>query len=144
VNKLILKSQSAFMKGRNIMNGVLALHEILHETKRKYEIGVVLKLDFEKTYDKVSWDFLFSCLKLWGFCDTWCHWIKMVVTGGTMCVKLNNKEGPYFVSHKGVRQGDPSPQFCSISLLTASPEWSDKLKEIICYVVWLTTLSLVE
>ena len=33
VNKLILKSKSAFMKGRNIMNGVLALHEILHETK---------------------------------------------------------------------------------------------------------------
>ena len=31
----------------------------------------------------------------------------MVVTGGTMCVKLNNKEDPYFVSHKGVKQGDP-------------------------------------
>ena len=33
-NKLILKTQSAFLKGRNIMNGVLALYEILHETKR--------------------------------------------------------------------------------------------------------------
>lgn len=34
-DKLILNTQSAFMKGRNIMNGVLALHEILHETKKK-------------------------------------------------------------------------------------------------------------
>jgi hypothetical protein len=37
------------------MNGVLTLHEILHETKRRGggEIGVVLKLDFEKAYDKI-------------------------------------------------------------------------------------------
>ena len=62
MDKLILKSQPAFMKGRNIMNGVLALHEILHETKRGNEVGIILKLDFEKAYDKVNWDFLFSCL----------------------------------------------------------------------------------
>jgi hypothetical protein len=41
------------MKGRNIMIGVLALHEILHETKLKKECGVILKLDLKKAYDKV-------------------------------------------------------------------------------------------
>jgi len=70
-DKLILKTQSAFLKGRNIMNSVMALHEILHETKMNKEVGVVLKLDFEKAYDKVNWNFLFDCLHLWGFCDTW-------------------------------------------------------------------------
>ena len=30
-----------------------------------------------------------------------------MVTGGTVSVKLNDKMGPYFVSSKGVRQGDP-------------------------------------
>ena len=89
------------------MNGVLALHEILHESKRNKESGVILKLDFEKAYDKVNWNFLFDYLKLWGFCDQWCCWIKKVVQGGTVSVKLNNSEGSYFVSHKGVRQGDP-------------------------------------
>ena len=84
-DKLILQTQSAFLKGRNIMNGVLALHEVLHETKRKREIGVVLKLDFEKAYDKVNRNFLFDCLKLWGFCEIWINWIKAVVTGGTVC-----------------------------------------------------------
>ena len=53
-DKLILKTQSSFLKGRNIMNSVMALHEILHETKRNKEVGVVLKLDFEKAYDKVN------------------------------------------------------------------------------------------
>jgi len=101
-DKLILQTQSAFLKGRNIMNGVLALHEILHETKTKRGTGVVLKLDFEKAYDKVNWNFLFDCLKLWGFSEVWISWIRAVVTGGTVCVKMNNEEGPYFVSHKGV------------------------------------------
>jgi hypothetical protein len=54
VDKLIHTNQTAFMKGRNIMNGIMILHEILHETKRKKQVGIILKLDFEKAYDKVS------------------------------------------------------------------------------------------
>jgi hypothetical protein len=53
VGRIIHKSQIAFLKGRNIMNSVLALHEILHETKNKRKVGVELKLNFEKAYDKV-------------------------------------------------------------------------------------------
>ena len=34
-DKLIHPTQTAFMKGRNIMSGIMILHEILHETKRK-------------------------------------------------------------------------------------------------------------
>jgi hypothetical protein len=95
------------MKGRNIMTGVMALHEIVHETKKSGDVGIVLKLDFEKAYDKVCWDFLLDGLAIRGFCPKWCTWIKQVVSGGTVFVKLNNKLGPYFMSHKGVRQGDP-------------------------------------
>ena len=51
--KLILDNQTAFMKGRDIMNGVMALHEVIHETKKRNKVGIVLKLDFEKAYDKV-------------------------------------------------------------------------------------------
>jgi hypothetical protein len=50
--KLINPSQMAFISGRNIMEGVVMLHEIMHEIHRKKMSGVILKLDFEKTYDK--------------------------------------------------------------------------------------------
>ena len=59
---LIHTNQSAFMKGRNIMSGSMILHEVLHETKWKNQFGIILKLDFEKAYDKVKWTFLFECL----------------------------------------------------------------------------------
>jgi hypothetical protein len=53
VGRLIFKTQTTFIHGRNIMNGVMALHEILHETRRMKDHGVVLKLDFKKAYDKI-------------------------------------------------------------------------------------------
>lgn len=32
--KFILQNQTTFMKGRNIRNGIMALHEVLRETKK--------------------------------------------------------------------------------------------------------------
>jgi hypothetical protein len=57
------------------MNNVLALHGILHETKKRNKCGVVLKLDFEKAYDKVDWEFLLLCMKKRRFSDVWCSWV---------------------------------------------------------------------
>jgi hypothetical protein len=36
------------------MEGVVMLHETIHEIHRKKMNGVILKLDFEKAYDKVN------------------------------------------------------------------------------------------
>lgn len=105
--KLIHKNQTAFMKGRGITSGIMCLHEILHETKRRKEIGVIFKIDFEKAYDKVRWNLLFECLSMRGFNSTWCGWIKQVVAGGTVSIKVNDSIGPYIKSFKGVRHGDP-------------------------------------
>jgi hypothetical protein len=52
-HKVISPTQTAFRPGRNIMEGVVILHETLHELHRKKQNGVVFKIDFEKAYDKV-------------------------------------------------------------------------------------------
>jgi hypothetical protein len=51
------KTQTAFLPGRNILEGVVILHETLHEMRRKKMKGIIMKLDFVKAYDKVSWPF---------------------------------------------------------------------------------------
>ena len=93
------------------MDGVMPLHEILHDTKIRKKDGLVLKLDFEKAYDKLNWEFLFECLKQRRFCPKWCEWVKLVMISGTVSVKVNNTNGGYFKSGRGVRQGDPLSPF---------------------------------
>lgn len=90
-DKLIHSTQTAFMKGRNIMSGIMCLHEILHETKRRREVGIILKLDFGKAYDKVNWDLLFTCLEARRFDAKWCAWIRQVVSGRLQVLKLMTK-----------------------------------------------------
>ena len=51
---VVRPSQTAFMKGRNILDGVVILHETVHELHAKKLNGVILKIDFEKAYDKVK------------------------------------------------------------------------------------------
>jgi hypothetical protein len=59
------------MKGRNILDGVVVLHEAVHELHSKKLYGVILKLDFEKAYDKVKWSFLQQTLSMKVFFEEW-------------------------------------------------------------------------
>ena len=56
--KVIGENQTGFVKGRNILEGVLVLHEVIHELKQSKRKGSILKIDFEKAYDKVIWDLI--------------------------------------------------------------------------------------
>jgi hypothetical protein len=56
--KVISSTQTAFLLARNIMEGVIVLHETIHEMHRKKQDGVILKIDFKKAYDKVKWSFV--------------------------------------------------------------------------------------
>jgi hypothetical protein len=57
-NHVVRPSQTAFMQGCNIMDAVVILHEMVQELHRKKFNGVILKIDFEKAYDKFKWSFL--------------------------------------------------------------------------------------
>jgi hypothetical protein len=119
LGRIISKNQNAFIKGRNIMEGVLSLHEILHDTKRKKKDGIILKLDFEKAYDKINWDFLFEVIKQRGFCDRWCNWIKAVVASGTFVLRSITVWEATLKVGRGSGREILCPLYFSIWLLTA-------------------------
>jgi hypothetical protein len=88
---------------------------IIHEVKKK-QSGIIFKVDFEKAYDKVNWNFLHHMMMKKGFGDKWCDWVMRTVRGGKVAIKTNDRVGPYFTTHKGVRQGDPfSPLLFNIA-----------------------------
>ena len=57
-HSVVQPTQTAFMPGRHILEGVVVLHETLHEIHTKKLDGVIFKVDFEKAYVKVKWPFL--------------------------------------------------------------------------------------
>lgn len=70
--KVVRSSQSTFMQGRFILDGIVILHETIHELHKEKLDGIVLKVDFEKAYDKVKLPFLLQTLRMKGFSAKWC------------------------------------------------------------------------
>jgi hypothetical protein len=93
---VVRPSQTAFMQGKNILDGVVTLHERVHELHSKKLNGVILKLDFEKAYDKVKWSFLQQTLRMKGFSDEWRSLINSFVTGGSVAINVNDDIGTCF------------------------------------------------
>jgi hypothetical protein len=52
--KVISLSQTTFWPGRNIMEGVIVLHETIHEMHRNKQNGIILQIVFGKAYDKIN------------------------------------------------------------------------------------------
>jgi hypothetical protein len=64
------------------MEGVIILHETIHELHKRKQNGAILKIDFEKAYDKVKRPFVKQVLEMKGFSTQWCHWIDTIIQGG--------------------------------------------------------------
>jgi len=98
--KLIGPSQTTFIPDRYIVEGVVILHETIHELHRKKQDGMILKLDFEKAYDKLKWPFIQQVLGMKGVSPTRCEWISKVMSKGGVVIKVNDNIGHYFQTRK--------------------------------------------
>lgn len=82
VREVISNKQTAFLKGRYIMEGVMVLHEALNFIHSNKQSAILFKVDFEKAYDKIKWPFVYQMLKAKGFLDLWCDWMMGIMRGG--------------------------------------------------------------
>jgi hypothetical protein len=67
MDRLIASYQTAFIKGRYILESVVRAHEVVHNVHQGKQKGFMLKLDYEKAYHMVNWDFLLDVLNKKGF-----------------------------------------------------------------------------
>jgi hypothetical protein len=68
---LISPNQTAFIKGRYILESVVSAHEIIHVVAHGGHSGFVFTLDYEKAYDMVNREFLIKMLTSRGFSLRW-------------------------------------------------------------------------
>ena len=89
------------------MDAVLIANEIVDEKRRSGEEGVVFKIDFEKTYDHVSWDFLDHVLERKGFNPSWRKWMSGCLSSVSYAVLVNGNAKGWVKASRGLRQGNP-------------------------------------
>jgi len=102
--QLVGDVQSAFVEGRQILDGALIANEVVQWLKKKKKSGVLLKLDFQKAYDTIDWDFLLLVLKEMGFGRKWRGWIQQCVSSASISILINGAPSKPFRLGRGLRQ----------------------------------------
>ncbi|KAJ9559670.1 hypothetical protein OSB04_004830 [Centaurea solstitialis] len=87
------------------------LKKVVDYIRHKKRIGLVFKVDFEKAYDSVEWNFLLDCLGNMGFGQKWRRWIEACLRSSTLSVLVNGSPTKEFEMGRGLRQGDPLAPF---------------------------------
>jgi hypothetical protein len=96
-------SQSAFLRGWQILDPVLIANECLNSRLRNSVLGVICKMDLEKVYDHVNWNFLLYMLRRSGFGEKWCSWIAHCISSVRFSILVNGTPTNFFGSYHGLR-----------------------------------------
>ncbi|RVW55159.1 LINE-1 reverse transcriptase-like [Vitis vinifera] len=107
IGKVISPDQNAFVKGRQILDGSLIANEVIDSWQKRGEKGIVCKLDIEKAYDSINWQFLLKVMQKMGFGSKWIGWMWNCISTVKYSVLVNGVPAGFFSSTKGLRQGDP-------------------------------------
>ncbi|GJW89311.1 RNA-directed DNA polymerase, eukaryota [Tanacetum coccineum] len=98
----------------------------------KEEKTLIFKVDFEKAFDSIRWDFLDDVLKEFGFRCKWRNWIQSCLTSSKGSILVNGCPTNEFQFYKGLKQGDPLSPFLFILVMESlhfifskNREWSD-------------------
>ncbi|GJU88049.1 RNA-directed DNA polymerase, eukaryota, reverse transcriptase zinc-binding domain protein [Tanacetum coccineum] len=104
ISSIVSDVQTDFIRGRQIIDGPLMVDEIISWGKKTKRRLMFLKVDFEKAFDTLNWNFLDSILLQMGFSPKWRSWIKTCLNSGFGSVLVNGSPTKEFPIKRGLRQ----------------------------------------
>ncbi|XP_074314579.1 secreted RxLR effector protein 78-like [Silene latifolia] len=126
---IISHNQQAFMSGCLISDGCLLAREIMNFiTTRGTTCYAALKLDMNKAFDRVSWEFILSLLDKFEFSKALRLLIQQCITTVSYHILINGEPSDIIYPSCGILQGDPiSPYIFIMCMEVLSPRTPLKL-----------------
>ncbi|KAL0292806.1 UNVERIFIED_CONTAM: hypothetical protein Sradi_6971300 [Sesamum radiatum] len=110
---LIDYSQNAFVPGRSIADNILLAQELMAGyNQSRLPQRCTIKVDIQKAYDSVHWDFVLESLRIFNFPSRFISWIEQCLTTPTFSISLNGSVHGFFKGARGLRQGTLCPPIC--------------------------------
>lgn len=111
-----------------ILDGPLIVNEICSWAKKTKRKVFLFKVDFEKAFESLNWDFLDSIMEQMNFRWKWMRWIRGYLGSIRASILINGAPMKEFNIKRGLRQGDPLAHFLFIiaieGLLSSSLPWT--------------------
>jgi hypothetical protein len=99
--------QTAFIKGRNIAEGIRKLQYLFDKQYREQRPGAFINVDFRKAFDSIDHDYMFQVLRAYGFGQKYISMVQTLYNGAESTVMNKGKASKYFRLERSCRQGDP-------------------------------------
>jgi len=97
---LIDIQRTGFLKGRSISDTFIYAVELVQTCHKRKKAAIVLKLDFAKAFDIVSWVGLQKVLLARGFDQRWISWMMSLLNSSKSAVLVNGTPGPWITCKK--------------------------------------------
>jgi len=107
MEELLHLSQHCGVPGRTIFDAMATEREAIAQTEMTHVPLCVLSLDFQEAFDRISHQYLFTILRIYGFGDWFVERIKCMYEEATSSIQINGHVAGPIQIHSSVRQGCP-------------------------------------